>query len=157
MIITNENIKEKYQDMANMWRVLLDIGETSLLSLKFNHNPTLQELQILVDNFENQHQYDNIAYLPISIYDAKTSIENAIIFIKTTPSLNLTKWNTYISTLNMEDGYAIKWFIFVMARKLSEKNDIVLDNFTELEILGKMKTWFINTPERKIKKIFYGE
>ena len=43
-----------------------------------------------------------------------------------------------------------------MAEKLAEMGDFDISGFTELQILARMKTWLINTPARRIRKIFYG-
>ena len=44
-----------------------------------------------------------------------------------------------------------------MANRLAEMGDFDISRLTELQILARMKNWLINTPARRIKKIFYGE
>lgn len=143
--------------MNDQWMTWIETSPTSCEILFHDHEPTEAEAQDFVNVWNEQHQYDNVPHLPIAIYGMMEVIEAAVKYIKTTASLTLTKWNTYLNTLSLEDRYAVRWFIVVMARKLSEIGEITLSDNTETQILAQMKTWFINTPARKIRKIFYGE
>lgn len=122
-----------------------------------DHEPTEAEAQTFVTNWLDAHLYDDTPTQQLAILDHKEAIENAIVFIKSTASLTLTKWNNYLATLPFVDKYAIQWFIMAMANRLAEIGDFDISGFTELQILARMKTWFINTPAKRIKKIFYGE
>lgn len=144
-------------DITNgQWMTWVEITPTHAEILWFDHEPTEAEAEAFVANWLAEHEYDDTPHQPMSIYDAKEAIEAAVVYIKTTANLTLTKWNTYIATLPLNDQYAVKWFIVTMAMKLAEMNEVTLGTFTELQILSKMKAWFIATPARKIKKIFYG-
>jgi len=143
--------------MNDQWMTWIETSPTSCEILFYDHEPTEAEAQDFVDQYYEQHQYDNVPHLPVAIYDMMESIEAAVKYIKTTASLTLTKWNTYLNSLPLEDRYAVRWFIVVMARKLNEIGQITITDSTEIQILAQMKTWFVNTPARKIRKIFYGE
>lgn len=147
----------KRVDITNgQWMTWIEITPTHAEILFYDHEPTETEAEAFVANWLVQHKYDDVYHQPIAILDAKEAIENAVVYIKTTASLTLTKWNTYLASLPLDDKYAVQWFIVVMAKKLAKRNEIVLIDFTELKILSKMKEWFIATPARKIRKIFYG-
>ena len=144
-------------DITNgQWMTWVEITPTHAEILWFDHEPTEAEAEAFVANWLTQHKYDETPHQVLSIYDEKEAIEAAVVFIKTTASLTLTKWNNYLATLSFVKKYAVQWFIFKMAEKLAEMGDFDISGFTELQILARMKTWFINTPARRIRKIFYG-
>ena len=147
----------KRVDITNgQWMTWVEITPTHSEILWFDHEPTEAEAEAFVADWLTQHQYDETPHQVLSIYDEKEAIEAAVVFIKTTASLTLTKWNNYLATLSFVKKYAVQWFIFKMAEKLAEMGDFDISGFTELQILARMKTWLINTPARRIRKIFYG-
>jgi len=141
----------------NLYQTWVEITPTHTELLWLDHEMTEAEAEAFVDAYLDAHLYDETPYRALVIYDAKEAIEATIAFIKTTTSLTQTKWNNYLATLPFADKYAVQWFIMEMANRLAEIGDFDISGFTELQILAKMKTWLINTPPRRIKKIFYGE
>lgn len=147
----------KRVDITNgQWMTWVEITPTHSEVLWLNHEPTEAEAEAFVADWLTQHQYDETPHKVLSIYDEKEAIEAAVVFIKTTASLTLTKWNNYLATLSYSNKYAVQWFIFKMAEKLAEMTEFDISGMTELQILGRMKTWLVNTPARRIRKIFYG-
>ena len=147
----------KRVDITNgQWMTWVEITPTHSEVLWLNHEPTEAEAEAFVADWLTQHQYDETPHKVLSIYDEKEAIEAAVVFIKTTASLTLTKWNNYLATLSYSNKYAVQWFIFKMAEKLAEMAEFDISGLTELQILGRMKTWLVNTPARRIRKIFYG-
>lgn len=142
---------------GNLYMTWIEITPTHAEVQFYDHEPTEEEAQTFVTNWLDVHLYDDTPHQALEILDHKKAIENAVVFIKTTASLTLTKWNNYLATLPFADKYAVQWFIMAMANRLAEMGDFDISGFTELQILARMKTWFINTPARRIKKIFYGE
>ena len=143
--------------IANMWQAWIEISPTHAEVQFYDHEPTEEEAQAFVDNWNEQHLYDDTPTQQLDILDHNEAIENAVVYIKNTANLTLTKWNTYLGTLPFVDKYAIQWFIMAMAYRLAEMGEIDLGDYTELQILARMKTWLTNTPARRIRKIFYGE
>lgn len=147
----------KRVDITNgQWMTWVEITPTHAEILFLNHEPTEAEAEAFVADWFVQHEHDETPHQQLVIYDAKEAIEAAVAFIKTTASLTLTKWNNYLATLPFADKYAVQWFIMAMANRLAEMGDFDISGFTELQILARMKTWLINTPARRIRKIFYG-
>ena len=142
---------------GSLYMTWVEITPTHAEVQFYDHEPTEAEAQTFVTNWLDAHLYDDTPTQQLAILDHKEAIENAIVFIKSTASLTLTKWNNYLATLPFVDKYAIQWFIMAMANRLAEMGDFDIGGFTELQILARMKTWFINTPAKRIKKIFYGE
>lgn len=148
---------KRIEQTNNLYQTWVEITPTHAEVLWLEHEMTEAEAQTFVDAYLEAHLHDETPYRALVIYDAKEAIEAAVVFIKTTASLTLTKWNNYLATLPVADKYAVRWFIMAMANKLAEMGDFDIADFTELQILARMKTWLINTPARRIKKIFYGE
>ena len=111
----------KRVDITNgQWMTWVEITPTHAEILWFDHEPTEAEAEAFVADWLTQHQYDETPHQVLSIYDEKEAIEAAVVFIKTTASLTLTKWNNYLATLSFVKKYAVQWFIFKMAEKLAE-------------------------------------
>ena len=148
---------KRIEQTNNLYQTWVEITPTHAEVLWLDHEMTEAEAQAFVDAYLDAHLYDETPHKQLVIYDAKEAIEAAVVFIKTTASLTLTKWNNYLATLPFADKYAVQWFIMAMANRLAEMGDFDIGGLTELQILGRMKTWLVNTPARRIKKIFYGE
>ena len=103
----------KRVDITNgQWMTWVEITPTHSEVLWLNHEPTEAEAEAFVADWLTQHQYDETPHKVLSIYDEKEAIEAAVVFIKTTASLTLTKWNNYLATLSFANKYAVQWFIF---------------------------------------------
>ena len=150
-------IIQRQEHIGNNWYTWVFITATHSEMLITPEQVTEAEAQTFVDAYLDAHLHDDTPHQQLVIYDAKEAIEAAVVFIKTTASLTLTKWNNYLATLPFADKYAVQWFIMAMANRLAEMGDFDISGFTELQILVRMKNWLINTPARRIKKIFYGE
>lgn len=148
---------KRIEKINNLYQTWVEVVPTHCEILWLDHEMTETEAQVFVDAYLDTHLYDNTQHQALSIYDSKDVIENMVVFIKTTESLTLNKWYAYLATLPLADKYAVQWFLIAMANRLAEIGDFDISGFTELQILARMKTWLINTPARRIKKIFYGE
>lgn len=150
-------IEQKYQDMAGKWRVLWSINASNSIMLKFDHNPSDQEVNDTANAYINNEEYvyRSVNKIPIVIEDFKDVIENAVIFIKTT-NPNLTQWNTYLGNLSWYNASVVRWFMFRLATSMAERKDIDLADYTEIQVLGKLKAWIIATPAAKLRKIVWG-
>ena len=148
---------KRIEQTNNLYQTWVEVGASHCEILWLDHEMTEAEAQAFVDAYLDAHSHDDTPHQQLVIYDAKEAIEAAVVFIKTTASLTLTKWNNYLATLPFSDKYAVQWFIMAMANRLAEMGDFDISGFTEIQILARMKNWLINTPARRIKKIFYGE
>lgn len=105
-------------------------------------------------DYLDRHLYDNTPQASVSIYDNLEVIRAAVTYIKTA-NPNLTQWNAYLAVLPWDDALAVRWFLAVLARELAQRAEISLGEFTETEVLSKLKTWIINTPARRLEKILF--
>ncbi len=148
---------KRIEKTNNLYQTWIEIAPTHSEILWLDHEMTEEEAQTFVEDYLDAHLYDDIPQQTLSIYDTKETIEAALTFIKNAGSLTLTKWNSYLTNLSFADRHAILWFLLEMANKLAEMGEIDNNGSTEWQTLVRMKTWLINTPARRIKKIFYGE
>lgn len=148
---------KRIEKTNNLYQTWIEISPAHCEILWADHEMTEDEAQAFMNAYLDAHMYDDVPHQELSIYDTKETIENAVEFIKTSESLTLMDWNDYLATLSLADKYAVRWFVIEMANRLAEMNEIDIDGVGELLILFRMKTWLINTPVRRIKKIFYGE
>ncbi len=150
-------IEQKYQDMAGKWRVVWSIDASNSIMLKFQHDPSDQEVTDKVNTYlsNNDYIYRSVNKISIVIENFKDVIENAVIFIKTT-NPNLTQWNTYLGSLSWYHASVVRWFLFSLATGLATQKEIDLTDFTETQVLGKLKVWIIATPAAKLRKIIWG-
>ena len=51
----------------------------------------------------------------------------------------------------------VRYFLASLARRLAERGDVELSDFTETQVLAKLKPFIQNTPAKKLAKIVFGE
>ena len=129
--------------------------ENSLMLITDNQLTEEQAAQIQTD-YITAHQYDDTPKATVDLFDYLDILKAAVTYIKAN-NPTLAKWNTYLGTLAWYDAALVRFFISVMARKLSERAEINLTATTETEVLAKLKPFIINTPARRLAKIFFGE
>lgn len=114
-----------------------------------------EEAIILKDNYIDMHLYDTTYQTSVSVYDNIDVIKSAVTFIKI-ENPNLSQWNNYLASLVWDDALAVRWFLAILAKELSNRKDLDLTQWTETEVLSKLKAWIIATPARKLGKILFG-
>lgn len=149
-------IKRVDRQGRGLYMVWVEIKPEHAEILWLDHEPTEADAEAFVSAWLVQHEYDDTPHQMLSIYDDTDAIEDAVMFIKTNSNLTLTKWTDYLAGLPLTEKYAVQWFIMAMAEKLAEMGEFDISDFSELQILARMKNWLTNTPVRRIRKIFYG-
>lgn len=138
------------------WFTWIYISDTeSLMTITDYQMLEAEALDIQTKHYDI-HLYDAFPFEQISLYDFKDTLRNAVEFIKTT-NPNLTQWNNYLASLYWYDAVMVRWFLAVLARKLADRAELTLSDYTETEVLSRLKTYIINNPARKLAKIFFGE
>lgn len=111
---------------------------------------------ILKNKYLDDHLYDALSQVIVSIYENKEIIVAAVTFIKTT-NPSLSQWNNYLAGISWNDALAVRWFLAILANKLADNREITLSSYTETQVLNSLKTFFINTSARRLTKILFGE
>jgi len=150
-------ILEQYIDMAGKIRAICQLSNGETINLKFQTQPTQLELDTIEDRYIEQHQYDDLQQESISIYDHVDLIIEFITKIKSTPTITLTQYNTWLGTKQWWETAIIRYFVYQLAIQLAQKYDLVLANYTETTVLGKLRDWIVATPIGQISKIVLNE
>lgn len=147
---------QKQEQNAQGWFTWVYISDQESLMLITPYQMTESEALEVQTKHYDLHLYDAFPFEQVSLYDYKEILREAITFIKqTNPTLN--QWNTYLAGLPWYDAVMVRWFLAVLARKLADRAELSLSDYTETEVLSRLKTYIINNPVRKLAKIFFGE
>jgi len=150
-------ITEQYTDMAGKIRmvVLLSTGQSILL--KFQTQPTTQQLNDIEADYILAHEYDSFTNLTYELLDNIELLREVVTEIKTHPTLNLTQYNNYLAGKEWYEQAIIRYFIFVVALGLAQHYEKNLANLDETTILVNVRDWIVETPAKKIAKILFNE
>ena len=148
-------ITEQYTDMAGKIRmvVLLSTGQSILL--KFQTQPTTQQLETIEADYILVHEYDGLTNLTYELLDNIELLREVVTEIKTHPTLNLTQYNNYLAGKEWYEQAIIRYFIFVVALGLAQHYEKNLANLNETTILVNVRDWIVETPAKKIAKILF--
>lgn len=75
--------------------------------------------------------------------------------VKTTPTITLAQYNTWLGTKQWYDAATIRYFVKRLADGLALHHGVVLANYTEITVLGKVRDWIVATPARKLEKVIF--
>lgn len=146
---------QQQEQNGSRWFTWIEVAGGSHMIIT-SYQVTESEALEIQAQYYDEHLYDGYNTVSISVEENKQVLKDAVIFIKTT-NPNLTQWNNYLNGLAWYDAAMVRWALFVLAKNLADRNDIVLSDVTETEVLAKLRTWIINSPARLIAKVFYGE
>jgi hypothetical protein len=148
------------QTYTTGWHVLLvecdDSGTLLNLSLQFNHDPSVEELQQAVINYGEATQYDKFRVIEFNLMDHKVLLKWFIQYIKDHPTITLSQYNTLLATKAWWEAATIRYFVYMIAIGLAQHYGVNLTSYTETFILGKVRDWIVATPIRKIARIVFG-
>jgi len=138
------------------WLTWIRVSDPNTIMLITSHQITEGEAAAIQAKYLEEHEYDDVPQADISIYDWKETLRDAVLWIRANdPTLN--QWNGYLKTLTWDDAYMIRWFLASVAKKLAERGEVDLSDYTETQVLAKLKTLIVTYPLRKLAKILFGE
>ena len=146
-------ILEQTTDLANKIRIVWQQPSGKVYMFKFDQEPTLQQLGELGDHREQLEQ-DQQEQPILQADESKESIISLVELFKSRPSINLTQFNNYLNTLLWYQQYELKYVLYLIGSKLSQRNEITLNSLTELQFLQKVRDFIANTPIKRLYKIF---
>ena len=127
------------------------------IPLKFQVQPTQAQLDAIEASYTVQHQYDSVNQEIVSIYDHIDLLKDFIAKIKATPTVTLTQYNTWLATKQWWEAATIRFFVFKLATLLANSKGLTLSNYTETEVLGKLRDWIVAKPSKEIAKVVLGQ
>ena len=155
MIVVENILKNGWYDVL----VQLDDGSGLRLSYKTLQSDAviIATAQDIVNRQEAERQYNSIETLPFDILDHKVLLKEFVQKIKENPTVTLAQYNTWLGTKQWYESAIIKYFVYTLATKLAERKGITLTDYTETQVLQKVRDWIVNTNLRTIgKTIGYG-
>lgn len=147
--------KQELQSSGKWWTWINTEGYNTIIQ-ETSYQMDETEATSIREIYLDQHLYDNVYKMTVDVYEHRDIIVNTVTFIKT-ENPNLSQWNNYLASLSWHDALMVRWFLAVLAQKLAERAEVSLDAFTETEVLAKLKTFIINSPPRRLRKILFGD
>jgi len=149
-------IIKQYTDAAYNIVILWRMANGKTLYLKFKEQPTTEQLEAIEARYLEDHQYDSDRQVEISLYDNIDLMKEVIRLVKERPNLTMTQYETYLATKQWYEACTIRYFVFRLATGLADHYGLTLDNYTEAQVLLKLRNWIVETPIKRIAKIVLG-
>lgn len=148
-------ILEQYTDMAGKIRMVVRLSNNETIPLKFQTQPTIQQLNDIETAYILAHLYDNVRQETINILDHAELIREFITLVKQNPTVNLTQYNNWLGTKQWWESATIRFLVYKLAMALASKAEVTLTSYTETQVLQKLRDWIVATPARKIEKVIF--
>ena len=149
-------IIEQYIDAAGYIRIVWQMADGNALMLKYREQPTTAQLEAEEAKYVEQHEMDSVQQIKIDLLDSIDLLKEVVTKIRNTPTLTLTQYNNYLATLPWYDAATVRYFIYRLAMGLAQHYGVTLANYTETQVMTKVRDWLVETPLKKIAKVVYG-
>jgi hypothetical protein len=143
------------------YSVLFQLDDGNGMRLQFKDTITdeaaLAQAQEIYDRQVAGQQYNTIETLEFNILDHTILLKEFITKIKENINVTLAQYNAWLGTKTWNEAAIIKYFVYTLAVKLSERKGITLTDYTEEQVLQKLRDWIVATNLKTIgKAIGYG-
>jgi len=142
-------------DLAGKWRARVRLSDGSLVTWKFNHDPSTPELEALEAPHIDLHLYDDVEQEEANVLDHEELIREFVTLLRQNPSTTLTQYNNWLGNKNWGEEAVIRFFVYKLATALADKAEITLSSLTENQVMTKLRDWLVNSPVRKIEKVVF--
>ena len=145
----------------NAYSVLIELDDKSGLRLQFpstvSDATALAKATDIVAQNASLQAYNAIETFSINLLDYTDLLKDFIAKIKATPSITLAQYNTYLGTKQWYEAAIIRYFVFILATKLSGRKKVTLTDKTETTVLTALRNWILATDLTTIgKTVGYG-
>lgn len=147
---------QKQEQAGNVWFTWVYINDTHSEMFITNHKVSEEEASAYQQAYLEQHQYDDVQPITLDLYADKELLKDVVLYIKNNQP-TWTQWLKYLATLRWDDVYMLRFWLAKLALILAERNEIEITDFSELQVLSKLKTYINNQPLRKLNKLLFGE
>lgn len=141
-----------YVDTQGKYRVIWQFADGRIMMHKFDSIKTAKELDIFFADFEDW----NGAIKLMDFSEHEALIIDSVKKIRATPSLTLTQYNTYLSGKPWHEAVIIRSFVYKLALKLAEHYGVILTDYTESQVLLKVRNWIVSAEIRTLKRVIFG-
>ena len=145
-----------YTDAAGKYRVIWQFADGQIMFQKFDTFKTEAELTAWFDNYLLEQQYAEYTKLDTQPEWNETLIKAVITYIRSKPALTLSQWNTYLATKQWYEAAFVRAFIFRLAIRLAEHYGLVLSDYTESQVLLKVRNWICTVNINILNKFVFG-
>lgn len=149
-------IIEQYTDMAGKVRIQWQSTATgNVYSYKFDSDPSMEQLQALSDQSDENQIIQAVQPLNISTEGSEAAIMAFIDKVRATPTITLTQYNTHLNTLTWNDEASVRAFVYNMAKGLSERNEIEVSGWTEGTVLREVRDYINANTDEVINRLIF--
>ena len=149
-------IIEQYTDMAGKVRIQWQSTATgNVYSYKFDSEPSLERLQALSDQSDENQIIQAVKPLNISTEGAGAAVRAFIDKVRATPTITLTQYNTQLNTLAWNDEASVRAFVYQMAKGLSDRNEIDVSGWTEGTVLREVRDYINANADEVINRLIF--
>jgi hypothetical protein len=146
-----------YVDAQGRYRVIWQWDATGdILFHKFDTIKTTEELNTYFVQYLIDQEFGDIKKIQTRLDDNETLLVEVITQIRTHPALTYVQYTNYLNTKEWYEQVVIKAFLFKLALGLAEKYGLTLSNYTEIEILQKLRDWICSVNINVLKKVVFG-
>lgn len=154
-------ILERNIQFVGKFSVLFELNDGNGMRLQFESEPSDEEALAKAQEIFNrqvaEQAYNAIETLPFNILEYIEVLKDFVAKIKATPNVTLPQYNNWLTTKQWYEAAIIRYFVFVLATKLAERNGVVLANLTETTVLQRLRDWIVAKDLRTIGKVIgYG-
>jgi len=145
-----------YVDSNGKYRVIWQFADGQIMFHKFDTFHTEAELDSWFANYELEQIYAEYEKLNTQPDWNEALIVEVITQIRTHPALTLAQYNTFLAGKQWYEAAFIRAFIFKLALELAEHYGIELTDYTESQVLLKVRNWICTVNVNILKKIVFG-
>jgi hypothetical protein len=141
----------------NAYSVLVELDDKNAMRLQFpdvvSDSVALAKVSDIVAQNAVLQAYNAIETISFDLFEHIELLKEFIVKIKATPNINLTQYNTWLGTKQWYQAAIVRYFVFTLAMKLSNKKSVTLANFTETTVLTALRNWIVATDLKTIGKV----
>ena len=141
--------------ITGKYRVIWQEPDGSIILEKFPAYISDSEVEWQMARKRKNLLYSQYPKLPFESDANRQVIIAAVQYVRSHPALTLTQWNQYLNTLQWYDSSCVKAFIFRLAIGLAEHYGLVLDNYTESQVLLKVRNWICTTNLTIVQSVIF--
>ena len=146
----------KQEYVGSFWFTWVYISDTHSELLITTYQISEEEASAYQQAYLEQHQYDDVQPITLDLYADKELLKDMVLYIKNNQP-TWTQWLKYLAKLRWDDVYMLRFYLAKLALILAERNEIEISDFSELQVLSKLKTYIKDQPLRKLNRLLFGE
>ena len=84
-------------------------------------------------------------------------IKDAVVKLRNNPALTLNQYNQYLNGKPWNEAAEIRAFVYKLALYLAREYEVVLADYTESQVLLKVRNWIVGVNVNVLKKVVFGK